>query len=98
MNIDRKMNADEVCKEISDELEEAARGLSGGTLNSEQFRALLEELERQKLKRYGFQLSSAVSEDRIVHFSLRFADTEELCSSMDVDPETGKIHTQHACG
>ncbi len=96
MNIEGKMTADDVCREIAGELEDAARGLSGGMLRAEEFRALVEELERQKLKRHGFKLHSEVS-GRLVHFSLRFADTEELCSSMDVDPETGILNTQHAC-
>lgn len=91
------MTAGEICKEISDELEDAACGLSGGGLSPEQFRSLVEELERQKLKRHGFKLNSSISEDRIVHFSLRFADTGELCASMNVDPMTGKFTTQHAC-
>lgn len=91
------MTADEICKEISGELESAVRGLSGGVLDPEQFRSLVEELERQKIKRHGFKLQSGVDDDRIVHFTLRFADTGELCSSMDIDPETGKLVTHDAC-
>ena len=91
------MDHDEVCKEISGELEDMARWLSGGELGPEQFRLSLARLEAQKLKRFGLKLTSAVSKDRIVHFSLRFADTDELCASMDVDPMTGKLTTQLAC-
>ena len=92
------MNHAEICQEISGELEDAARGLSGGVLDPEQFRVLVNTLEDQKLKRFGMKLSSTVTADGVVHFSLRFADTDELCASMDVDPETGKLSTQLACG
>lgn len=95
MNIEGKMTAEEVCEEISGELEDAARGLSGGILSAEQFRSLVVELERQKIKRHGYKLLSSISEDQIVHFALRFADTDELCSTMDVDPETGKLVAHH---
>jgi hypothetical protein len=54
-------------------------------------------VEEQKLKRFGMKLNSTVAADGVVHFSLRFADTDELCASMDVDPETGKLSTQLAC-
>ena len=74
-----------------------ARWLSGGGLSPDQYRLGLTRLEEQKLKRFGLKLSSAVSEDGVVHFSLRFSDTEELCVSIDVDPMTGKLTTQPAC-
>ena len=92
-----KIDHDEACKEISGELEDMARWLSGGGLSPEQFRMSLTRLEAQKLKRFGLKLSSLVSEDRVVHFTLRFSDTDELCASMDVDPMTGKLTTQPAC-
>jgi len=96
MNIAGKMTADQICQEISGELEDAARGLSGGMLDPEQFRSLVEELERQKLNRHGFKLQSQVI-GSIVHFSLRFADTNEVCANMDVNPETGKLVRQKGC-
>lgn len=96
--IPRGMSHEEICKEISGELEDAARGLSGGVIDPEQFRVLVSILEQQKLKRFGMKLSSTVAADGVVRFSLRFADTDELCASMDVDPETGKLTTQIACG
>ena len=92
------MNHDEICKEISGELEDMARWLSGGELGPGQFRALLNTLEKKKLERFGMKLSSTVSIDGVVHFSLRFVEADELCASMDVDPRTGKLSTQMACG
>ncbi len=91
------MHHHEICREISGELEDAARGLAGGVLSPGQFRILVETLEMKKLTRFGFKLSSRASEDGLVHFSLRFADSGDLCSSMEVNPETGKLFTQHAC-
>jgi hypothetical protein len=91
------MDHDQICKEISGELRDMAGWLAGGGLSPEQFRLGLTRLEDQKLKRFGLKLSSFVSEDREVHFSLRFADTDELCASMDVDPLTGELAMQPAC-
>ena len=91
------MNHDQICKEISGELQDMAGWLSGGGLSPEQFRLGLTRLEAQKLKRFGLKLSSLISEDGVVHFTLRFSDTDELCASMDVDPMTGKLNTQLAC-
>lgn len=96
MNSGKKLTDDEICKEIAGELEAAARGLSGGVLSPDRFRRVVEELERQNFKRHGFKLSSSVTDERVVHFTLRFTDTDELCASMDVDPMTGKLRTQHA--
>ena len=90
-------NHDEICKEIAGELEDMARWLSGGELSPGQFRLLLNTLEKQKLERFGMKLSSTVSIDGVVHFSLRFVEADELCASMDVDPITGKLTTQLAC-
>lgn len=87
----------EICREISGELEDMARWLSGGKLSPEQFRLAVMRLEHRKLQRFGLKLSSTVSSDRVVHFSLRFAETDELCASMDVDPMTGKLAMQMTC-
>ena len=92
-----KINHDEVCKEIAGELKDMAGWLAGGGLSPEQFRLGLTRLEDRKLKRFGLKLSSFVSDDGVVHFSLRFADTDELCASLDVDPMTGKLAMQPAC-
>jgi hypothetical protein len=91
------MDHQQVCQEISGELQDMARWLSGGGLSPEQFRLGLTRLEDRKLKRFGLTLNSSVSEDGVVHFSLRVADTEELCASMDVDPATGVLTVQPAC-
>lgn len=92
-----KLEPDEICEEISGELQDMARWLSGDGLSPEQYRLGLTRLEEQKLKRFGLKLSSRVSEDGMVHFSLRFSDTAELCVIMDVDSLTGKLTTQPAC-
>jgi hypothetical protein len=92
-----KTDHDEICQEISGELQDMARWLSGGDLSPEQYRLGLTRLEDRKLKRFGLKLSSAVGDDGVVHFTLRFKDTGELCASMDVDPMTGKMSIQPAC-
>ena len=92
-----KIEHEEVCKEISGELQDMARWLSGGGLSPEQFRLGLTRLEDRKLKRFGLKLSSSVSADGVVHFTLRFAETDELCASMDVDSMTGELTVQPAC-
>ena len=91
------MDHDEVCKEISDELQDMARLLAGGGLSPEQFRLGLTRLEDRKLKRFGLKLSSSVLAGGVVHFSLRFAETDELCAKMDVNPMTGELAVQPAC-
>ena len=91
------MSHDEICKEISGELEDMARWLSRGELGPNQFRMMVKTLEQRKLERFGMKLSSTVSIDGVVHFTLRFAEADELCASMDVDPMTGKLSTQLAC-
>jgi hypothetical protein len=91
------LSHDEVCQELAGELEDMARWLSKGDLSPGQFRSLLNTLEKRKLERFGMKLSSAVSIEGVVHFSLRFSDTDELCASMDVDPVTGKLSIQLAC-
>lgn len=89
--------SEEVCEEISGEIQDMARWLSGGGLSAEQFRLSLCRLEDQKLKRFGFNLGSSASEDGVVHFTLRFAGNDEFCASMNVDPSTGSMTVQHSC-
>ena len=91
------MSHDDICKELAGELEDMARWLSGGEMGPGQFRLMLNTLEKRKLEKNGMKLSSFVSEDGVVHFSLRFAETDELCASMDVDPISSKLNTQMAC-
>ena len=87
----------EICKEISGEVEDMARWLAGGGLSPEQFRLALSRLEDRKLKRFGLILSSSISEDSLVHFTLRFAGTEEFCASMNVNSATGAMTIQRSC-
>lgn len=84
-------------REMAEELKDIAGWLAGGGSTPEQFARAVCEFERRKLTRLGFTLSSAVSEGPIVHFSLRVAESGELCASMDVNPETGDIDMQFAC-
>lgn len=86
---------EDTCHKMSEELCDMARWWAGGGLNPEQFRASVAEMERRKLTQHGFRLSSLVSVDGIVHFTLRHAADEELCASLDVDPKTGKMEVQH---
>ena len=86
----------EICKELCGELEDMAKRLSSGDLDPSEFRALLNKLETRKLERHGMTLSSFI-EKGIVHFSLRFAGSGELCANMDADPKTGKLSTELAC-
>ena len=95
--MNKQTSSEEICKEISGELQDMAHWLAGGGLSPEQFRLGLTRLEDRKLKRFGLKISSSVSEDRLVHFTLRFAETDEFCSSMNVDSATGEMTTQHAC-
>ena len=92
-----KSDHEQICQEISGDLQDMARWLSGDGLSPEQFRLGLTRLEDRKLKRFGLKLSSAVFEDGTVHFTLRFAESDELCASMDVDPLTGKLSVLPAC-
>jgi hypothetical protein len=84
-------------REIAGELSDVAGWLTGGGLSAEQFRRTLITLEAKKVARFGFKLSSAISGGSVVHFSLRCAETGELCASMDVDVETGTVSLQSAC-
>ena len=94
----KPMSHDEICRELSGELQDMACWLSTGELGPNQFRMFLSTLEEGKLKRFGMKLSSTISVDGVVHFSLRFVDTDELCANMDVNPITGELSTQLACG
>jgi hypothetical protein len=86
----------EVCNEIAGELQDFVGWFSGEGMTPEQFRRYVSLFEAAKLRRFGLQLSSRVSGET-VHFSLRVAESGELCASMDVDPGTGVLEVQHAC-
>jgi hypothetical protein len=83
---------------MTGELSDIVSWLAGGDLSPEQFRKTVVAFEAKKLARFGFTLDSAVSDGSMVHFSLRFAESGEFCSSMDVDSHTGEIVVQHTCG
>jgi hypothetical protein len=93
--MNQRADVDTACTEISGEVAEMARWLAGSQLTPQQLRLALAEMERRKLERHGFALRSAVSEKSHVKFSLRFADSGELCASLDVDPVTGEVTVQH---
>jgi hypothetical protein len=86
----------EIGREISGEVQDTLRWLSGGELSPEQFRRTVMHLEQRKLERFGMKLSSFVSPDRIVHFTLTFADNDEFCASFEVNPMTGKMGVESA--
>lgn len=88
-------NVEESCHEMAEELREVVGWCSGGGLTAEQFRSFVAEFETRKLARHGFELSSAVSADGLVHFTLRQATNGELCASLDVDCKTGASEIQH---
>ena len=92
-----KMNREEIWKDLSGDREELVLCLSNGDISIRLFHALLDTLQKSKLHETGMKLSSSVSEVGVVHFSLRFADTDEVCASIDVDPATGKLTNQLAC-
>jgi hypothetical protein len=86
-----------VCREIAGELQDLLGWLAGGDLTPEQYRCTVAMLQQRKLRRYHMQLDSAVSEGDMVHFSLRFVNSGELCASMDVNCKTGDTEVQLAC-
>jgi len=87
-----------LCQEMAEELNDIVSWLADGEASPEQFARSVMEFERRKHARLGFVLTSAVSDGPMVHFSLRHAGTGELCASMDVDPHTGAVEMQSACG
>jgi hypothetical protein len=91
------LHSQETCREIAGELTDMVTWLSGGGCNPEEFRRTVVAMEARKHQRYGFVLSSSVSDGRLVHFTLRHAGSEEFCASLDVDPATGVLTVQHSC-
>jgi hypothetical protein len=88
----------DLCCEMAGEVRDIISWLAHPEAHPEQLARAVIEFERRKLARFGFYLSGAISAGSIVHFSLRHADTGELCASMDVDPYTGAVEIQPACG
>jgi hypothetical protein len=89
--------AADVCREMISELQDIAGWFSGDEITPDQFRQSIVVFEAAKLERFGFRLRSAVSKKGSVHFSLRAAESGELCASMDVDPVTGAVEIQYCC-
>ena len=87
----------DVCCEMANELHDIATWLADGQLTPDLFRQTVVAFEARKLARFGFTLESAVSDGPMVHFSLRLAESGELCASMDVDSHTGEIVVQRTC-
>ncbi|MHA3770809.1 hypothetical protein ACXR0O_04655 [Verrucomicrobiota bacterium sgz303538] len=90
-------NPAEICNEIAGELSEIATWLSAGKMSSERFRQAVLTLEAAKVARFGFALTGQAMREGGTHFELRFADTHELCASMEFDPATGELSVHHIC-
>ncbi|RYD63480.1 MAG: hypothetical protein EOP84_33630 [Verrucomicrobiaceae bacterium] len=74
-----------------------ATWLSVGQISPEVFREAVLTLEAAKVARFGFRLSGTGQRDGGTHFELRFADTGELCASMEFDPATKELSVHHIC-
>ena len=93
----KRPSHEEICKEMAGELTDIASWLADGELTPEQFLSTVAAFEVRKLRRFGLKLSSSISGNRLVHFTLIFADTEEFCASVNVNPATGEMTTQYSC-
>jgi hypothetical protein len=80
--------------ELVGELIDACSWLAHGQTTPDAFRRAVLAFESRKLARHGYHLSSALSPEGPVHFSLRIAETGELCASLDVNPATGDVVIQ----
>ncbi len=87
----------ELCNEIAGELREMATWLSAGQIPPERFRQAVLALEAAKVARFGFKLSGVGLRDGGSHFELRFADSGDVCASMEFDPETKELSVHHIC-
>ena len=84
------------CQELVEELRSVVGWLFDGLSTPDELRRTVVAFESRKLARFGFALSSSISPDQTVHFSLRCAATGDLCASMDVDPRSGETTVQQA--
>jgi hypothetical protein len=87
----------DVCHEMLGELKNIATWLAKEKLTPREFTTAVANFEAKKLGRFGLKLTSAVSENRLAHFTLRFVNSGELCASMDIDPATGEMIIQPGC-
>lgn len=94
--MDSQPTHEELCHELTGELADMVTWLADADMTPENFARTISVFEARKLQRFGFKLNSSVSHQH-VHFSLRRADSGELCASMDVDPTTGEMTIQHTC-
>jgi hypothetical protein len=83
------------CHELVAELLDVCGWLAGSHSTPDEFRRTVAAFEARKLARFGFILSSSLTSDDIVHFSLRTA-AGEFCASLDVDPANGEMALQQA--
>jgi hypothetical protein len=87
----------EMCHEIEGEVQEVPRGSPAASCTAEQFRAAVLTIEANKVKRFGFTLfrgSRRLEQDEV---HLCFADTGELCATMEFDPMTDQLSVDHVC-
>jgi hypothetical protein len=84
------VDPDAICREIAGELRDITRWLAGGDINPEEFRQAVHMVEARKLARFGLRLNSFIAPEGTAHFTLSFADSDETCASIDVDPRTGR--------
>jgi hypothetical protein len=80
--------------ELVAELIDACSWLADSQTTPDEFRRTVVAYESRKLTRLGYLLDSAVTPTGVVQFSLRIAETGELCASLDVDPVTGDLTMQ----
>lgn len=84
------------CEELVGELIDVCGWLADGHSTPDEFRRTIVAYEARKLSRLGYTLSSSLTADNTVHFSLRTAAVGDLCASVDVVPATGQIIMQQA--
>lgn len=87
----------ELCNEIAGELRDMATWLSAGQIDPERFRHAILTLEAAKVARFGFRLTGTGLRDGGTHFELKFADTGDVCASMEFDPVTKELSIHHIC-
>jgi hypothetical protein len=66
-------------------------------LNLDQFTAAVVTLETAKVKRFGFTLEARHGKLGRTAFNLRFAETGQICSTLEYDPATTELTVQQIC-
>jgi hypothetical protein len=90
------LKPEQVCDEMTGDLEDAARWFSAGGLSEREFGALLDILGKRKLNGSGLKLGGFRAGDGGIHFTLRTA-SDAVCVIMDFDPGTGKVSPRSPC-